>query len=128
MIARASIALVACALALAPACAGVPSQFSARSAASPQASEAPVATIAVALREDPPLPGASTEGWAGLAPPSGGGMPMGPMHHHGMHMEGMDMPSAADAGQACMEGMEMGPCNAPMSDVDAGMGSASHAH
>lgn len=139
MIVRASVALVACALAWLPSCATVPSQYSARSAASPQAVEAPRATIGLALREDPPLPGASTDGWTGLAPPSGGGMPMGHMHHHGMDMQGMegmdmqgmhsaDTQPAPDAGQACMAGMDMGPCNSPASDADAGAGSRSHAH
>ncbi len=153
MIARASIVLLACALAWVSACATVPSQFSPRSAASPQAAESPRATIGLALREDPPLPGESTEGWAGLATPSGGGMPMGHMHHHGMDMqgmEGMDMQDAPDAGPlpACMEGMDMGPCTPRATDArplpacmegmdmgpctpratDAGTGSATHAH
>lgn len=125
---------MACALPWLPACATVPSQYSTRSAASPQAVEAPRATIGLALREDPPPPGASTDGWTGLAAPSGGGTPMGHMHHHAMDMqgmEGMDMrgaQAAPDAGQACMAGMDMGPCNSPASDADAGVGSPTHAH
>lgn len=124
MIAR---AFLAGALALVPACAGVPSQFSTRSAASPQSPEPPRATIGVALREDPPLPGASTEGWAGLTASGGGGTSMGHMHHSDMDMqgmEGMDMQHAPDALPACMAGMDMGPCTEP----DAGTGSGSHAY
>jgi hypothetical protein len=45
----------------------VPSSFPSSSAASLSATEAPQADVARSLREDPPLPGASTEGWAGLA-------------------------------------------------------------
>lgn len=45
----------------------VPASFPASSPASPSATEAPHAEVARSLREDPPLPGASTEGWAGLA-------------------------------------------------------------
>jgi hypothetical protein len=46
----------------------VPSTFPKGSPASHSATEAPRADVARSLREDPPLPGARTEGWAGLAP------------------------------------------------------------
>ena len=72
-------------------CVGPPSHFSVRSAAATEAPPASIARIGQALREEPPPPGADMEGWAGLA--TNGGMPA-PMHHHGMHMEGMDMPDA----------------------------------
>lgn len=45
----------------------VPASFPPSSPASPSATEAPHAEVARSLREDPPLPGAATEGWAGLA-------------------------------------------------------------
>lgn len=45
----------------------VPSSFPPGSPASLSATEAPHAAVARSLREDPPLPGASTEGWPGLA-------------------------------------------------------------
>lgn len=91
------------------ACVSVPSHFSTRSAASIESASAPAADIGRALREDPPPPGASTEGWAGLSAP-GTGDPMAHMHHHhaGMHMEGMGEMSGMD-----MSGMDM-------SDADAG--------
>jgi hypothetical protein len=44
----------------------VPSSFPAGSPASLSAAEAPRAEVARSLREDPPLPGESTDGWAGL--------------------------------------------------------------
>ncbi len=70
-------------------CASAPSAFSARSAASPESAAAPRVTIGRALTEEPPAPGASTEGWVGLsrgATPD----PMAGMHHH--HHAGMTMP------------------------------------
>lgn len=56
--------------------------------------------VALALREDPPLPGKSTGGWPGLGTGDAGA----PMHHDmgGMTMGGMDM-SGMDMG-----GMDMG--------------------
>ena len=125
-----------------PACVGAPSRFSARSAASPEAAEAPRVQVGRALTEEPPLPGASTEGWAGLAAPSSGGMPMGHMHHHvpGMDMsgmEGMDMHDS-DAGMDMqgMEGMDMHgmhmdpPAPTPTTDATDGgvMQGMDHAH
>ncbi len=97
------IPLVLATIALAvAACASVPSHFSTRSAAAVESSPGPVGDIGRALREDPPLPGAGTEGWAGLSPPTGGS-PMDRMHHHpGMHMEGMGDMSGMD-----MSGMDM---------------------
>jgi hypothetical protein len=51
----------------------VPASFPADSPASPSAAVGPHVEVAQALREDPPLPGAPTTGWAGLtadAPPA----------------------------------------------------------
>ena len=140
MIVRVLSLSVALATLLLPACVGAPSRFSARSAASPEAAEGPRVQIGRALTEEPPLPGASTEGWVGLAAPSSGGMPMGHMHHHmpGMDMsgmEGMDMHDS-DAGMDMtgMEGMDMhsmhmGP-PAPTTDAADGgaMQEMDHAH
>ena len=55
------------------ACGGrsVPSRFPARSAASPEACEAPVDDPTVALTSDPPLPGEDTGAWRGLDPDAG---------------------------------------------------------
>ena len=78
--------------------------------------------IARALHEEPPLPGASTEGWTGLAP-ADGAMPAGHMHMH-HSMEGMDM-SGMD-----MSGMDMGtdaPAPTPDTTPDASHG-GEHAH
>lgn len=144
MIARVISLSVGLAVLATPACVGAPSRFSARSAASAEAAEAPRVQIGRALTEEPPLPGASTEGWAGLAAPSSGGMPMGHMHHHmpGMDMsgmEGMDM-QHADAGMDMrgmegmdMSGMHMGPSEPAPSTAtpDGGMGAMQgmdHAH
>ncbi len=56
----------------------VPERFPVESAASDVAAPGPLAAVTVALREDPPLPGEPSEGWAGLeAYPSGS-----PAHHH----------------------------------------------
>jgi hypothetical protein len=111
-----------------PACASVPSHFSARSAASAESVPAPTADIGRALREDPPLPGAGTEGWAGLAPPSGGDDSMAHMHHHaGMHMDGMGDMSGMD-----MSGMDMSGMSGMDAGVDGGVPSSMegmhHAH
>jgi len=46
----------------------LPASFPSSSAASPNAPEAPPPRIGVALLEDPPPPGESTEGWYGLEP------------------------------------------------------------
>jgi hypothetical protein len=70
-------------------CASAPSAFSARSAASPESAAAPRVTIGRALTEEPPAPGASTEGWAGFAGAPAAD-PMAGMHHH--HHPGMVMP------------------------------------
>ena len=48
----------------------VPTAFPLTSAASPRAVEAPQSPVAIALREEPPLPGEPTEAWTGLAEPS----------------------------------------------------------
>ncbi|MDQ3036394.1 MAG: hypothetical protein M3Y87_28610 [Myxococcota bacterium] len=45
-----------------------PSTFPRGSAASLDAPAAPVATVGLALREEPPLPGEPTEGWEALEP------------------------------------------------------------
>lgn len=67
----------------------VPSSFPPGSPASSSAVEAPPAAVGIALREDPPLPGADA-GWVGLSPAASVAMPG---HHHmpGMDMGGMDM-------------------------------------
>jgi hypothetical protein len=46
----------------------VPAELPDSSAVSSEAAEAPHATLGVALREDPPLPGKEGERWPGLAP------------------------------------------------------------
>lgn len=46
----------------------LPATLPPSSAASAAATEAPAATVARALRADPPLPGESTAGWEGLEP------------------------------------------------------------
>lgn len=79
----------------------VPSSFPRPSPASTSAEEATPAVVGVALREDPPLPGADA-GWVGLSPAA----PPAMSGHH--HMPGMDM------GGMDMGGMDMGP--------DGGMG------
>ena len=61
----------------------VPASFPASSAASPQAAEAPAPRVGIALAEDPPLPGESTEGWYGLEPKGGQGAQPHHHHHHG---------------------------------------------
>jgi hypothetical protein len=63
----------------------LPASFPASSAASPQGAEAPAPRVGVALSEDPPLPGESTEGWHGLgpAPDAGGDAQHQHQHHHG---------------------------------------------
>lgn len=74
------------------ACATVPTRFSARSAASPEASAAPPVVVARSLAEEPPLPGqAGVDGWRGLAP--AGAAPDPHAHHH--HHPGMVMPAPA---------------------------------
>jgi hypothetical protein len=70
-------------------CASAPSAVSARSAASPAAAAAPRITIGRALTEEPPAPGASTDGWAGL----GAATPTDPMAGHHHHHPGMVMPA-----------------------------------
>ncbi|AKF03245.1 hypothetical protein [Sandaracinus amylolyticus] len=47
-----------------------PAAFPTSSPASSDATEAPVADVGRALREDPPLPGEPTRGWHGLEPAS----------------------------------------------------------
>ena len=59
----------------------VPSSFPAGSPASLSAMEAPRAEVARSLREDPPLPGAVTDGWAGLQAEDGPSAPAA--HEHG---------------------------------------------
>jgi hypothetical protein len=83
------------------ACATVPTRFSARSAASPEASAAPPVVVARSLTEEPPLPGqAGVDGWRGLAPATGAA-PDPHAHHH--HHPGMVMPAPADAGSTTTE-------------------------
>ena len=64
-------------------CAHAPSTFPVRSAASPEAAPADATQVARALSEDPPLPGASTTGWTGLAAPQGPDPHAGHHMHHG---------------------------------------------
>jgi hypothetical protein len=80
-----SVALV---LFFCSACASAPSAFSSRSAASPESAAAPRVTIGRALTEEPPAPGAASEGWVGLA--GSAAEPGSEMHHH--HHPGMVMP------------------------------------
>lgn len=75
-------------------CAYPPSSFPVRSAASPEAAPAPAPVVARAMLEEPPLPGASTEGWTGLGPPPSADPHAGHhMHHHG---HGAMVPATAD--------------------------------
>lgn len=60
----------------------VPSRFPSSSAASTDAAEAPIATVGIALREDPPLPGESTEGWEALEPTTSSEAPAHGGHVH----------------------------------------------
>ncbi len=97
--AKLSLALSALATACAP---GLPSSFPNESAASPDAAEAPPASVGVMLAADPPLPGERAEGWAGLHDAGSGDAPA-PMgdhaHHH--HNHGAPAPDGgADAGHA----------------------------
>lgn len=109
-------------------CVSPPSHFSVRSAASPEAPAARAASVGRALHEEPPLPGADTEGWSGLAPTG-----TTPMHHHGMHMQGMDMSGMQGMDMSGMEGMDMPdagtspPLPAP-TDAMPGMQGMTHAH
>ena len=69
----------------------LPASFPASSAASPKAAEAPAPRVGLALAEDPPLPGESTEGWHGLGhpdPAAGGGHDHHQHHHHQGHGAG----------------------------------------
>jgi hypothetical protein len=75
--------LVAFALCVAAGCVSAPSAFGARSPASVEAENGPRVTVGRALTEEPPAPGASTEGWAGLA---GTAAPSAHAHHHLMRM------------------------------------------
>jgi len=72
-------------LAASSACASrsVPGRYPAQSAASPQASAAPVAVVTRALAGDPPLPGEDHTGWAGLAPKPGKPKSSHGAPHHG---------------------------------------------
>ncbi len=66
----------------------VPASFPASSAASPKAAEAPAPRVGLALAEDPPLPGESTEGWYGLGPDPGAGGGHDQHQHHQHHGHG----------------------------------------
>lgn len=88
---------------LAPACASVPSRFSARSAAAPEATAAPIADVTVALRGDPPLPDADATGWPGL----GGDVPTMDHAHMG-HGGGMPMDHGGTGGGSTMDHSPMG--------------------
>ncbi len=109
-IALALVVLLGCA-------SSVPTKLPATSAASEAAQSAPVRNPGVALREDPPLPGATTS-WVGLSGVSGdmGGMVMddGGMN---MPMGSMNMPMPMGK----MDGMNM-----PTGNIDGGMNH--HAH
>lgn len=75
---------LALSVALSVSCGGrsVPSSFPARSAASPEACEAPVDDPTVALTGDPPLPGEPTGAWRGLDPDAGPVAQGGAVHAH----------------------------------------------
>jgi len=62
----------------------VPDPFPTASAASPAAAEPPAPPAAIALRQEPPLPGEDTSGWVGLAP-QGGAAADPHAHHRGVH-------------------------------------------
>jgi len=66
-----------------PACAthAVPERLPPASAASAAAPEAPAASVTLALREDPPLPGGDTDHWTGLQA-SKASAPDHSHHHH----------------------------------------------
>lgn len=82
-------------------CVSAPNGFSARSAASVDTASGPRVSVGRALTEEPPAPGASTEGWAGLAGTVAPSDAHG--HHHlmtmpdGTVMEMDAMPGASDA-------------------------------
>ncbi len=104
---------------LAASCASVPTRFSRGSAASPEASAAPVAEVTVALREDPPLPGAEATRWPGL----GGEVPA--MNHAHMGHGGAGMPM--DHGAAPMDHSGMGGRpSAPPPPVEEERGEGGH--
>src|SRR5688572_22416660 len=73
----------------------VPHSYPKTSAASPDATEAPAAVVTRALAGEPPLPGTSAEGWAGLVPAAGA--PQAPAGHagHGAHQHGAASQEAA---------------------------------
>jgi hypothetical protein len=73
----------------------VPHSYPKTSAASPDATEAPVAVVTRALDSEPPLPGTSAEGWAGLMP-SAGAPPAGHAGHGAHQHGGASQPAAAD--------------------------------
>lgn len=107
-----SIAILALILA---GCASVPSRFSPRSAAAPEAAAAPLADLTSALREDPPLPGADTTGWPGL----GGEVPVMDHAHHHMGPGGGGMPmdhGAMGEGAMPMDHTGVGGGAPPMDD------------
>ncbi|MFO0684342.1 MAG: hypothetical protein U0234_19980 [Sandaracinus sp.] len=77
-------------------CASAPQVYSARSAASVEAAAASRPVIGRALSEEPPPPGAPSEGWAGLADRAEA--PAAMHHHH--HHPGMVMPAPSEGGEA----------------------------
>ncbi|UJR84353.1 hypothetical protein [Sandaracinus amylolyticus] len=67
---RTTLFAIVIAAALAACTRSLPAAFPPSSPISSDAVEAPVADVGRALREDPPLPGESTQGWHGLEPAS----------------------------------------------------------
>jgi len=70
----------------------VPNGFPDASPASASAAEATRAPLTCALDEDPPLPGAPSEGWSGLDAASTA--PAGESHHHAGHRPASASPPA----------------------------------
>lgn len=72
----------------------LPDRFPTASSVSAEAPEPPPPPAAVALREDPPLPGETSSGWLGLAAGQDGSTDPH-AHHHGM-MHGTPAPRPDD--------------------------------
>jgi hypothetical protein len=74
----------------------VPATWPDASPASPRAPAAPTVPVTRALEADPPLPGESMNGWAGLVPD---GAPAEPTHQgHGAGSHGVASPGAVSPG------------------------------
>lgn len=93
----------------------LPDRFPTASAVSAEAPEPPPPPAALALREDPPLPGEASSGWSGLASGNDAAADPHAHHHHGMAHGAAptsNAPAATDAGAAAPsphEGHSHGP-------------------